>query len=490
VDEHGVDKLIQTLRPCRVAVIGDVMLDRYVSGSSDRISPEAPIQILDVNDEYQMLGGAANVGMKVAELGSTVSIVGLVGVDPAASELRELLSSHPAIADQLIKDSARCTTIKTRFIARNQQLLRADREVRREPSGRTLDSLADAAHAAAREAEAVILVDYGKGVLCSEVIGAALEGARSAGAPVIVDPNGLNYRRYAGATVLTPNLKEAELASQRRIDDQSSLEDAARLLIEQTGAALAITRGPDGISLFRQQRSGDRPTHNHLPTLPIAVNDVTGAGDAVAATLAIALAAGIDMPDACRLANFAGRSIVGQFGVGALSIEHLRADVRQQSIDPRVKIVNVGTASRNALGVRASGGKVVFTNGCFDILHEGHAHLLRFAREQGDFLIVGLNSDASIKRFKGPERPIVPEAQRSFMLALYPFIDLIVRFDDDTPLKLIEGIRPDVIVKGGDYTPETIIGRELVESYGGRVTIFPRMDGLSTTALAQELAVR
>ena len=224
MNDARLNELVRTLRPCRVAVIGDVMLDRYVKGSSDRISPEAPIQVLDVSDEYQMLGGAANVAMKVAELGSHVCAVGLIGMDQSAGDLRALLAGHPAIVDHLLDDSGRCTTVKTRCIARNQQLLRADREVRRAPAGDTLDRLAAAARQAAQEAEAVIMVDYGKGVLCPAVIAAALDGARSAGAPVIVDPNGLDYTRYVGATVLTPNVKEAELGSQRLIVDLPSLD--------------------------------------------------------------------------------------------------------------------------------------------------------------------------------------------------------------------------------------------------------------------------
>jgi D-beta-D-heptose 7-phosphate kinase / D-beta-D-heptose 1-phosphate adenosyltransferase len=490
VNDASLDDLIERLRPCRVVVIGDVMVDRYVKGHSDRISPEAPIQVLDVVDEYQMLGGAANVAMKVAELGSNVRTVGLVGVDGPATELRALLAGHPAISDHLIADPDRFTTVKTRFIARNQQLLRVDREIRRPPAGDILDRLVAAARAAAAAADAVILVDYGKGVLCSSVIAAALEGASTSGACVVVDPHGLDFSRYAGATVLTPNLKEAELASQRSIIDLASLEQSARSLVEQTHGALAMTRGPDGISLFRRLGLDDAITHTHLPTWPIDVHDVTGAGDAVSATVAIALASGIEMADACKLANLAGRSVVGQLGVGTISIARLLTESRHDAVDPRAKIVNITRACRSAQEAREAGARVVFTNGCFDILHQGHAQLLRFARAQGDFLILGLNSDASVRRYKGANRPFVPEAQRSYMLALYPFVDLIVLFEEDTPISIIEAIRPDVLVKGGDYIPETIVGRDLVESYGGRVVICPRSDGLSTSALVREIAAK
>ena len=482
-----LEGLIRGLRQCRVAVIGDVMLDHYVKGNADRLSPEAPIQVLDVTDEFQMPGGAANVAMKVVGLESKVRMVGLIGADQAAAELQALLASHPGVSDSLIVDPSRSTTVKTRFIAHNQQLLRVDRERRVIPSGQVRDRLAEAARAAAAEADAVILEDYGKGVLGPEVIAAAIEGARKKGAPVVVDPTGRDYRRYAGATVLTPNLKEASVAAERPITDLASLEAAARVLVDQTGSALAITREAEGISLFRRQDADGSIVHTHVPTVPVAVFDVTGAGDAVAASLAIALASGIEMADACAVANLAGRAVVRQFGVGSISPTHLLAEASSESADWMVKVADVASARQRAREVKQAGGKVVFTNGCFDILHYGHAYLLQFSRSQGDFLILGLNTDASVRRYKGPTRPYVSEDQRAYMLSLYPFVDLIVLFDEDTPMNLIQAIRPDVLVKGGDYTPDTVVGRDLVESYGGRVAICPRLEGLSTTDLVRKI---
>ncbi|MFO0888466.1 MAG: D-glycero-beta-D-manno-heptose 1-phosphate adenylyltransferase [Isosphaeraceae bacterium] len=482
-----LEQLIRGLKPCRVAVIGDVMLDHYVKGNADRLSPEAPIQVLDVTDEFQMPGGAANVAMKVVGLESRVHMVGLVGGDRAASDLKGLLAAHPDVRDGLVSDPDRSTTIKTRFIAHNQQLLRVDRERRAKPTGAVRDRLAEAARAAAAEADAVILEDYGKGVLCPEVIAAAIDGARRSGAPIVVDPTGRDYRRYAGTTVLTPNLKEAALAAELPITDLASLEAAAHRLVEQSGAALAVTREADGISLFRRGARDGPISHTHVPTVPVAVYDVTGAGDAVAASLAIALAVGIDMAEACALANLAGRAVVRQLGVGALSPGHLLAELRSETADWSSKVVDAASARQKAGEIKQAGGKVVFTNGCFDILHYGHAYLLQFARNQGDFLILGLNTDASVRRFKGPSRPFVSEDQRAYMLSLYPFIDLVVLFDEDTPMSLIEAIRPDVLVKGGDYTPETVVGREVVESFGGRVAICPRLEGLSTTDIVRKI---
>jgi D-beta-D-heptose 7-phosphate kinase/D-beta-D-heptose 1-phosphate adenosyltransferase len=481
-----LEGLIRAMRPCRVAVVGDCMLDRYVRGRATRLSPEAPIQVLEASEQNEMPGGAANVASKAAELDARVTLVGLVGDDAEADGLRRVLGEQPALYPALVADADRPTTLKTRFIAHNQQLLRVDREHRAAPSGLALERLAEATHAACASADAVILEDYGKGVLGPEVIAAALDGACKSGAPVVVDPNGRNYRRYAGATVLTPNLREAELAAERPITDADSLEQAAAVLVAQTSAALAITREAEGISLFRHGSGGLE--HIHVPTVPVAVYDVTGAGDAVAATMAIALAASLDLIDACALANLAGRAVVRQLGVGVISLDHLLAEARGASVASGAsKVVDGAVARGKAREVKQAGGKVVFTNGCFDILHYGHAYLLQFAREQGDFLILGLNTDASVRRQKGDERPFVPEHERATMLSLYPFVDLVVLFDEDTPLRLIEAIRPDVLVKGGDYTPDTVVGREVVESYGGRVVLCPRLEGLSTTNIVRKI---
>jgi D-beta-D-heptose 7-phosphate kinase / D-beta-D-heptose 1-phosphate adenosyltransferase len=485
--DASLESLIRRLRPCSVTVVGDVMLDHYVHGDADRLSPEAPVQVLDVIEEYRMPGGAANVAMKAVGLGGKVRLVGLVGADVAADELQALLAAEPGLSSGLLIDPGRRTTVKTRFIAHNQQLLRVDRECRAAPSPAVREQLAAVAREAATAAEVVILEDYGKGVLGPEAIAATMEAAARSRAPVVVDPSGRNYRRYAGATVLTPNLKEAALAAEQPIVDATTLKEAASRLVEHSGAALAITREAEGISLFRRDAPDGPITHTHVPTVPVAVYDVTGAGDAVASCLAIALASGIDLVDACALANLAGRAVVRQFGVGTLTTRLLLAEARSEAAERMNKFADRASAERRAREVQQAGGKVVFTNGCFDILHSGHALLLQFARSQGSFLVLGLNTDASVRRFKGPQRPIVPEDQRAYMLSLFPFVDLVVLFDEDTPIELIGTIRPDVLVKGGDYTPDTVVGSDFVKSYGGRVAIFPRVDGLSTTELARKL---
>jgi D-beta-D-heptose 7-phosphate kinase/D-beta-D-heptose 1-phosphate adenosyltransferase len=466
------------------------MLDRYIRGEVDRLSPEAPIQILDVAEESALLGGAANVAMKAMDLGAHLHLVGAVGDDGPGEEIRALLRERSPAVDGLIAVPSRPTTVKTRLIAHNQQLLRVDREQRTPFPEAARDLLVAAAFEAASKADVVILEDYGKGVLSREVIGAALAGAGKRSIPVIVDPNGRDYRRYAGVTVLTPNLRETEIAAGRSIKDEAGLQAAAEMLVDQTrGAALAVTRESEGISLFRDQ--GQAVTHTRIPTVPVAVYDVTGAGDAVVASLAISLACGIALEEACGVANLAGRAIVRQFGVGTLSIDRLLDEIAECAGRPEAKkVVKAPEAVKRLAEVRRGGGKVVFTNGCFDILHFGHAYLLQFARAQGDFLVLGLNSDASIRRLKGPDRPFVEGSQRAHMLSLYPFVDLVVEFDEDTPLELLEALRPDILVKGGDYTPETVVGRELVESSNGKVVICPRLEGLSTTDIVKKIHER
>ena len=485
-----LEGLIRKLRPCRVAVIGDVMLDHYVRGEVDRLSPEAPIQVLEVKNEFYVPGGAANVAAKAIELGAEVEIVGLIGKDLTAVQLKQQMSSHAQLIDSLVEDPERSTTLKTRYIAQNHQLLRVDREHRRNPEGSASRELIKAACLATSKADVVILEDYGKGVLSRDVISAVVDAAQLKGIPIVVDPCGRDYRRYEGSTVLTPNLKEASLAAELPINDPESLEAAARILVGQTGAALAITREAEGISLFQQDQTTSGVVHTHLPTMPVTVFDVTGAGDAVAASMALALASDISLEDACSLANLAGRAVVQQLGVGTISTSHLLTEVMNESDFRFEKVLDFHSAQKRVLDVKNKGKKVVFTNGCFDLLHYGHAHLLQFARNQGDYLVLGLNSDASIKRLKGPTRPYVEENQRAYMLSLYPFVDLIVIFEQDTPLELITEMKPDILVKGGDYTPDTVVGHEIVEGYGGKVAICPRLEGLSTTEIAQKINIQ
>jgi len=479
---HDLAGLVSRLTPARIAVIGDVMLDRWVSGKVARVSPEAPIPVLEIREEHAMAGGAANVAAKAAGLGAEAVLVGVVGEDAEGRELARMARHAGIDARGLVADRKRPTTVKTRLIARHQQMLRTDREDRSPLHRATASAVGRAVREAVAGAGAVIVEDYGKGALTPGILKAIFEAAGESGASVVVDPCCGDFSRYAGATVITPNLAEAVAGAGVRIESDEELERAMRRLVEITGAAVAVTRDARGISLLRPGSE----TVEHVPTSAVEVFDVTGAGDAVAAAMAMGLAAGMDLAEACAVANVAGRSVVQQFGVGELDLGRLRREARAVT-GPDRKFVDRATAAARTAQVRAEGGTVVFTNGCFDILHYGHARLLQEAREQGDYLVVGLNTDASVRRLKGPGRPLVPEEQRASMLALYPFVDLVVLFDEETPRELVLALRPDVIVKGGDYRPEDVVGGPEVISWGGRVHIVSLVGDLSTSRIVGQL---
>ncbi len=479
---HDLAELVSRLAPARVAVIGDVMLDRWVNGRVARVSPEAPIPVLEIHEERSMAGGAANVAAKAAGLGAEVVLVGVVGDDVEGRELARMARDAGIDTRGLVIDKGRPTTVKTRLIARHQQMLRTDREDRSPLPRATASAVGRAARDAIAGVAAVIVEDYGKGALTPGILKGIFEAAAESGAPVVVDPCCGDFVRYAGATIITPNLAEASAGAHMPIENDGGLERAMRRLVETTGAAVAVTRDARGISLLRPGSE----TVEYLPTSAVEVFDVTGAGDAVAAAMALGLAAGMDLAEACALANVAGRAVVQQFGVGELSVARLRREARAVTGSDR-KFVDRATAAALTARVRAEGGTVVFTNGCFDILHYGHAQLLQEARDQGDFLVVGINTDDSVRRLKGPGRPLVPEEQRASMLALYPFVDLVVLFDEDTPLELVLALRPDVIVKGGDYRPEDVVGGPEILSWGGRVHIVPLVGDLSTSRIVGRL---
>ncbi len=475
---HDLSGLVSKLRPARVVVAGDVMLDRWVSGRVGRVSPEAPIPVLEIEDEHAMAGGAANVAVKASGLGATVALLGVVGDDTHGRLLERMVRRAGIDTAGIVVDGRRPTTVKTRLIARRQQMLRADREDRSPIHRATASKLGAAVSRAVEAADVVIVEDYGKGVLTPGVLRAVMETAGQRSVPVIVDPCCGDFARYAGSTVITPNLAEASAGAGMPIPDDAALERAMLRLRDVTRSAVAVTRDARGISLLRT----DSEVIEHIPTEPVDVYDVTGAGDAVAAALAVAMASGLDLAEACAVANVAGRAVVQQFGVGELSLERLGREARVMA-GPAHKVVDRTTAAARCAEVRAEGGTVVFTNGCFDILHYGHVTVLQEARRQGDFLVVGVNTDASVRRLKGPDRPLIPEDQRAAMLALYPFVDLVVLFDEDTPLELVKALRPGVIVKGGDYAPEEIVGGREVLSWGGRIHTVPLVGDLSTSRI-------
>ncbi len=467
------------LKQVPILCVGDVMLDQFVYGDVERISPEAPIPVLRVRREMAMLGGAGNVVRNLVALGAAPHFVSLVGDDMAGREVTRLVGLHAEVDPVLIVEYGRQTTIKTRFSAGSQQLLRADRETSAALAEQSLASLLGNAMKLLPKVGAVVLSDYGKGVLNKAVIRELLDGARAAGRPVVVDPKGTDYALYAGATLVTPNRKELHEATGLSVEDDAAIVAAARHLIDECSIAnVLVTRSQDGMTLVTQ--AGET---YHLPAEAREVFDVSGAGDTVVATMAAALAAGSPLPEAARLANVAAGIVVGKVGTAVVYAADLVASLHHSEVGAvEAKVADRTMAVDHLARWRHKGQKVGFTNGCFDLLHPGHISLLTQARAQCDRLVVGLNSDKSVKRLKGDSRPVQSEASRAIVLASLACVDLVVIFDEDTPFDLIAALRPDVLVKGADYTVEQVVGADLVQGWGGKVVLAELAEGHSTTA--------
>lgn len=484
-DESELASFVEALAGVRVLAVGDLMLDRFVYGAVDRISPEAPVPVLRIERESVMLGGVGNVARNLRALGATVCLVALMGRDQEARDIKGLLRDDLEIESHLIEDEARPTTIKTRYIAGSQQMMRADRERIVPASGSLAEEIVDRAVADLAQARAMVLSDYGKGVLTEPVLRRLIEAAAEQGVPVIVDPKGNDYGRYAGATLVTPNRRELAEATGRVAEGDDGIVETAMGLIEASGVqGVLVTRSQDGMSLVR---SGAEPLH--LSATAQEVYDVSGAGDTVVATLAAALGAGIAVDDACRLANVAAGIVVAKMGTATAAAYEMAAALRQRELDVgESKTHTLEEARALAESWRRQGLKVGFTNGVFDLLHPGHVSLLRQARAACDRLVVGVNSDASVKRLKGESRPIQNDASRALVLGSLATVDAVVIFSDDTPLAVIETLRPDVLVKGADYTVATVVGADVVQSYGGRVMLASLEDGHSTTATVARIS--
>lgn len=468
---------LQQLRGKRVVVLGDLMLDTFVYGDCTRISPEAPIPVIRIEREDMMLGGAGNVARNIAALGGEAVLIGIVGDDSAGATLRAQVASETGIVADLVTDG-RPTTQKIRYVAGQQQMLRADIEERR---------LADPAPLLAAlerqiaTADAVVLSDYAKGVLSPTLLQAAIALVRQAGKPIIADPKSSDVARYDGVTLLTPNASEAAAATSLSCDSDAEVERSARLLLEQMPASTAVlvTRGPRGMTLAQ-----GRGALLHLPALAREVFDVSGAGDTVVATLAVALAAGIDPAEAAELANIAAGKAVSKPGTAVVTLDELLDEMQHDHLlSTDSKVVTLAEAQRIVAAWRRRGARIGFTNGCFDLLHPGHVSQLTQSRAVCDYLVVGLNTDASIAALKGPHRPVQHQDARATVLAALGPVDLVILFAEDTPLTLIEVLRPDVLIKGKDYTIDRIAGAELVLGYGGEIFLADLLPGHSTTAL-------
>jgi len=467
---------VERLRATSVLCVGDVMLDRFVYGSVDRISPEAPIPVLAIERESAMLGGAGNVVRNLVALGAHPAFISVVGDDVPGREIARLVGEHDTIAPSLLVEPGRQTTIKTRFFASNQQLLRADRETRAALDETIRDRVLARAAEVLAGAGVMVLSDYGKGVLAPDMVAGLI--ARAAGKVVVVDPKGTDYSIYAGATIVTPNRKELHEATGMAVNSDDEVVAAARHLIATCGiGSVLVTRSQDGMTLVQ----GDGAVH-HLPAEAREVFDVSGAGDTVVATLAAALASGASLLEGALLANVAAGIVVAKVGTAVAYADELVAVLHHGDLTAGgSKIVTAAAAADLADLWRRKGQKVGFTNGCFDLLHPGHVSILAQARAACDRLVVGLNSDASVQRLKGPTRPVQSEAARATVLSSLASVDLVVIFGEDTPLTLIETLRPDVLVKGADYTVATVVGADLVQGWGGKVVLADLVDGQSTT---------
>lgn len=465
----------------KVLVFGDLILDRYVEGDARRVSPEAPVLVFESNFASYRLGGACNVAANVVSAGGRASCLGLVGDDEGAARLRKHILDAGIDDHGLITDTQRLTTVKTRFVSRMHQVLRVDEESRQKPSQDAFDHVMRFLEENASEYGAIILSDYGKGVLADAFLQRAIELGRSHGIPVLVDPKGVDYTRYRGASLVTPNKLEAEQASGIVIRGEDDLVRVATKLLDECALdTVVITLGKDGI--YYRTKDG---ASEIFPTEARSVYDVTGAGDTVVAILAYSIAAGIGLPQALRLANHAAGIVVGRFGTAAVTRDEILGTLGGHE---QGKVLDGAGLSQVLTQLRNDRKRIVFTNGCFDLLHPGHLDYLERARAYGEVLIVGVNDDASLKRQgKGDDRPINPLRDRLALLAGLEVVDYVVPFGDDTPLNLIEQISPQVLVKGEDWRDKGVVGRDWVESHGGQVVLVPLLAGYSTTALLERI---
>ena len=477
-------QIVRRFADARVLVLGDVMLDRYVSGSASRLSPEAPIPVLRPNASRATLGGAANVAMNIATLGGRVSLLGVVGDDAPGKEVARLLGACPAIMPQLVVAAGRPTTAKTRFMVGVHQLLRLDEETTAPIDALTAQAILARFVDALSDVDVIILSDYAKGVLTDLVLRSAVTQARALGRTVIADPKRPDFTAYSGATVLTPNEHEVRLATQIDAADDVDADRAGRHALDQIdGEAVLVTRSAKGLTLVRRGEPA-----LHLPTRAREVADVSGAGDTLVAALAVALGAGASLPEAALLANITAGISVGKQGTATVSQHELLGMLHLEDlVTTDRKVAMREEAAQRVAAWHAQGLRVGFANGCFDLIHPGHVRLLNEARARCDRLVVALNTDASVKRLKGPSRPLQNETARATVMASLAPVDLVVLFDEDTPLELIEALRPDVLVKGADYSIDQVVGADRVQSWGGTVLLVELQAGHSTSGTIRRM---
>jgi D-beta-D-heptose 7-phosphate kinase/D-beta-D-heptose 1-phosphate adenosyltransferase len=477
-------QFIETFSTLRILCVGDVMLDQFVRGTISRISPEAPVPVLHIKEETAVLGGAGNVVRNLEALGCNVTFISVIGQDSNGSQIQKLLKEFQKVTPHLLIDTSRTTTTKTRFIAGNQQVLRTDFEQNKSLNKNLETDLIHLFKSNIKSHDLVILSDYAKGIFSPEGLQTLIQEARDHNKPILVDPKGNDFSKYKGATLLTPNRQELAEATLSKIQNEEDLVSVTQSILEDANIeAMIVTRGPEGMTLVTTKGEIE-----HLPTQALEVFDVSGAGDTVIATLAASFASGASLSTAMQLANVAAGLVVAKVGTAVVHPDELLSALQLQSVSAHEqKIVSWQKAQDLIHKWKRRGQKIVFTNGCFDLLHPGHVSLLNQAKKAGDRLIVGLNSDASVKRLKGPTRPIQEETARAFVLSSLECVDLVVLFEEDTPIELIKMVKPDVHVKGGDYTVDQLIEAPIIQSYGGEILLIDLVEGQSTTGMVQRM---
>ena len=470
-------QILKEAKP-KILVLGDLMIDHYLWGSCDRISPEAPVQVVDIAKETTVLGGAGNVINNLKALGADVSVTGVIGDDDNGEELREMLREIDVDTQNLMIQKGRKTSKKSRVIAVSQQVLRYDKESKNSIEKESVEKILDSVKKSINEYDALILSDYGKGVLTEELCQSVIALSNANGVKVLVDPKGSDFSKYRGAYLLTPNKKEAQLATGRDIDDEVSLKEALLQLKSECALTVSlITLSEDGIAIYDEKLK-------RFPTVAKEVFDVTGAGDTVIASIAYALSACKNIDETAKFANLAAGVVVGKIGSATVTIDEIEeyeASLHKSSSDAHIKTFEEIDAIVKRY--KSQGKRVVFTNGCFDILHVGHVKYLQIAKSFGDILIVGLNSDASVSRLKGPTRPVNVAEDRAYLLAALEAVDFVVPFEEDTPYELIKMIVPDALVKGGDYEGKTVVGTE----FARELKLVDFVDGKSTTKTIEKI---
>ncbi len=489
-DNIDLAKLISKFSNARILCVGDLMLDNFIDGDVTRISPEAPIPILSINSEISLLGGVGNVARNLSSLGASCHLIASLGNDDAAVEINELIDKLPMVSSDLKICNDRPTSVKNRYMANGQQLLRVDNE-RIAPLDKNIaDDIIKISIKALDNSDILILSDYGKAVLSNDVIHQLIMAANARKIPVIIDPKGSDYNKYRGADLITPNKHELSVASNMIVDCDDNIIAACQYLIETCGiTSVLATRSEQGMSLISSLgKTASKVEITHLEAKTREIFDVSGAGDTVVAVMAVAMAVGANLPIAAQVANNAAGIVVGKIGTAVVyPSEILLANHKNIWQAGEDKIMLRAAAIDRVAGWRRKGYKIAFTNGCFDLLHPGHISLINQAKSNCDKLILGLNSDQSVRRLKGDSRPVQNETSRATVLASLSNVDMVVIFGEDTPLELICDLKPNILVKGADYSFDQVVGAKEVTSWGGKVVLANLLDGQSTSNTIEKI---